>query len=228
VPRLQALPAGRVTANDYTEGLPSREIEMRINASCRAAFLIVAFAALVSGCAGTIRHMDEVSADRVPASPRPGKAMVVFLRPSGMGYAIQSTVYDVQSSNVALVGVVAAKAKIAYEVDPGTRLFMVVGENADFMSAELLPNKTYYVRVAPRMGLWKARFGLEPVSAADLNTDVFKTDLADCRWVVKNPAADAWMSQNLQSIQSKRLDYYPEWAAKPAAERPRLAPGDGA
>lgn len=198
---------------------------MRINAPRRAAFLIVVLASLVSGCAGTITHMQEVSA--APSGPRPGKAMVVFMRPSGMGAAVQSTVYEVQGNNVSLIGVVAAKAKVAYEVDPGARLFMVVGENADFMTAELLPNKTYYARVAPRMGMWKARFGLEPVSANELSTDVFKSDLADCRWVVKSSTADAWMSQNLVSIQSKRVDYYPDWASKPAAEKPRLSPGDG-
>ncbi|MGH8701141.1 MAG: hypothetical protein ACREVR_08225, partial [Burkholderiales bacterium] len=91
---------------------------MQINAPRRAAFLIVVLAALVSGCAGTIAHMQEVSADRAPSGPRPGKAMVVFMRPSGLGFAIQSTVYEVQGNNVALIGVVAAKTKVAYEVDP--------------------------------------------------------------------------------------------------------------
>ena len=94
------------------------------------------------------------------------------------------------------------------------------------MTAELLPNRTYYARVAPRMGLWKARFGLEPVSESDLNTDVFRSDLAECRWVVKSASADAWLGQNLASVQAKRLDYYPDWAAKPAAEKPRLSSGD--
>lgn len=200
---------------------------MQINAPRRAAFLIAMLAALVSGCAGTITHMQEVSADRAPAAPRPGKAMVVFLRPSGLGAAVQSTVYEVQGNNVALIGVVAAKAKVAYEVDPGTRLFMVVGENADFMTAEVLPNKTYYARVEPRMGLWKARFGLDPVPGKDLGTADFKGQLDECRWVVKSASADAWLGQNLQSVQAKRLDYYPDWASKPAAEKPRLSPGDG-
>lgn len=200
---------------------------MRINAPLRAAFLIVALASLVSGCAGTIKHMEEVSADRAPGGPRPGKAMVVFMRPSGLGYAVQSTVYEVQGNNVSLIGLVAAKAKVAYEVDPGTRLFMVVGENADFMTAELLPNKTYYARVEPRMGLWKARFGLDPVPAKDLGTADFKAQLDECKWVVKGPSADAWLGQNLASVQSKRADYYTDWASKPAAERPRLSPEDG-
>lgn len=198
---------------------------MRVNAPRRAAFLIVVLAALVSGCAGTIKHMEEVSA--APSGPRAGKAMVVFMRPSGLGYAVQSTVYEVQGNNVSLIGVVAAKAKVAYEVDPGTRLFMVVGENADFMTAELLPNKTYYARVEPRMGLWKARFGLDPVPAKDLDTTDFKTQLDECKWVVKGPSADVWLGQNLASVQSKRLDYYPDWASKPAAEKPRLSPADG-
>ncbi len=198
---------------------------MKINAPRCAAFLVVVLASLVSGCAGTITHMQEVSA--TPSGPRTGKAMVVFMRPSGLGAAVQSTVYEVQGNNVSLIGVLAAKAKVAYEVDPGTRLFMVVGENADFMSAELLPNKTYYARVEPRMGLWKARFGLDPVPGKDLGTADFKGQLDECRWVVKSPSAEAWLGQNLASVQSKRLDYYPDWASKPAAEKPRLSSADG-
>lgn len=83
---------------------------MTLNAARLATFLIVLLASLVSGCAGTVVHMQEVAADRAPSGPPPGKAMV---------------------------------------------------------------------------------------------------------------------AQNLDSVQSKRLEYYAEWAGKPAAEKPRLAPGDG-
>jgi len=200
---------------------------MTLNAARLATFLIVLLASLVSGCAGTVVHMQEVAADRAPSGPPPGKAMVVFMRPSGLGFAVQSTVYEVKGNNVSLIGVVAAKTKVAYMVDPGARLFMVVGENADFMDADLLPNRTYYARVEPRLGLWKARFALEPVPAKELGTSDFQSQLGECKWVVKTPSADAWLAQNLDSVQSKRLEYYAEWAGKPAAEKPRLASGDG-
>lgn len=200
---------------------------MTRNALRRAAFLIVLLASLVSGCAGTVVHMKEMAANQAPSGPPAGKAMVVFMRPSGLGFAVQSTVYEVRGNDVALIGVVAAKTKVAYVVDPGMRLFMVIGENADFMSADLLPNRTYYARVGPRLGLWKARFGLEPVPAKELGSASFESDLRECRWVEKTPSADAWLAQNLDSVQSKRLEYYADWAAKPAAEKPALVPGDG-
>jgi hypothetical protein len=191
------------------------------------ALIILAITSLISGCAGTVVHMRELAVDKAPVAPAPGKAAVVFLRPSGMGFAIQSSVFEVKGNQSLLVGIIAAKTKVAYQVEPGKRLFMAIGESADFMTADLLPNRTYYVIVAPRMGLWKARFGLEPVRATELNSPEFKSSLADCRWVEKTDASENWARDNMASIESKRAEYYPDWVKQPEPERPNLSQGDG-
>ena len=117
------------------------------------------------GCAGGLKHMQVVAPDAVNEAPSPGKSMVVFMRPSTLGFAVQSSVFDTtRGGEPELVGLVAAKKKVAYESDPGKREFMVIGESADFMEAKLLANKTYFVNVSPRMGVWKARFSLNPLS----------------------------------------------------------------
>ena len=61
--------------------------------------------------------------------------MIVFLRPSTLGFAVQSSVFNATEDTPDLVGIVAAKAKVAYQLDPGDYLFMVIGESADFMTA---------------------------------------------------------------------------------------------
>lgn len=188
---------------------------------------LAAFALLLTGCEGTIQHMREVPAAAPPVVPEPGKALVVFMRPSGLGFAIQSSVFEIKDGYPALVGIVAAKTRVAYRVNPGKYLFMVIGENADFLSAEILPDRTYYVRVEPRMGMWKARFGLEPIRQKDLGSAEFAGELSECKWVEKNAASDAWASGNMVSIQSKRNEYYPDWIKQAEAERPRLLPEDG-
>lgn len=200
---------------------------MRTLAFRHLALMILVVASLISGCEGTIVHMKQLAADKTPVAAAPGKATVVFLRPSFMGSLIQSSVFEVKDNQSLLVGIVAAKAKVAYEVDPGKRLFMAIGESADFMTADLLPNRTYYVLVEPRIGLWKARFGLKPVSGKELDSPEFKSSLAECRWVEKTDAAENWARGNMASIESKRTEYYADWVKQPEPERPHLSQDDG-
>jgi hypothetical protein len=191
--------------------------------------LILAFAVLLSGCAGTVTNMREVPAAAPPPAPEPGKALVIFMRPSGLGFAIQSSVFEVQENNPvpALIGIVAAKTKVAYRANPGKYTFMTIGENADFMTAELLAGKTYYVRVEPRMGMWKARFGLEPIAQKELAGTKLAGELSECKWVEKSAESDAWAVANMPSIQSKRTEYYRDWIKQEEAKKPRLLPEDG-
>jgi hypothetical protein len=149
------------------------------------------------------------------------------MRPSTLGFAIQSSVFDVTDGDPQLVGIVAAKKKVGYQVEPGEHLFMVVGESADFMSATLAENKTYYALVTPRMGLWKARFSLQPVHADELGGDEFQDWLDGCEWVEKTPESDQWATANIMSIRSKQNEYHAKWMAKSATERPVLYATDG-
>lgn len=200
---------------------------MKDNSLIKSASILMVIALLLSGCAGTVKNMREVPAGSAEVTPEKGKAVVVFLRPSGVGFAISSSVFEVRGDNMALAGIVAAKAKVAYRLNPGRHLFMVVGEGADYMSADLLPNKTYYAYVTPRMGIWKARFSLEPKHRQDLNASEFIAALDGCKWVEKIPESDNWMHENIESIKSKHAEYYPEWMALPENERVRLLPEDG-
>ncbi|MBI2294526.1 MAG: hypothetical protein HYU76_00430 [Betaproteobacteria bacterium] len=200
---------------------------MRKNILGWSASILVVLALLVSGCAGTVVNMREVSAEKAAIVPEEGKAVVVFMRPSGLGFAIQSSVFEIKDNYPSLVGIVAAKTKVAYRLDPGKHLFMVIGENADFMSAEVLPNKTYYVLVTPRMGFWKARFSLDPVHKQELSTSEFKGSLDECKWVEKAPESENWAMSNMASIQSKRAEYYLDWLKTPEKERPYLLDEDG-
>ena len=104
---------------------------------------------------------------------------------------------------------------------------MTVGESADFMNAEAQAGRTYYANVSPRMGLWKARFALDPVRRQDLDGEAFKNDFKDTRWVAKTAATEEWFSANRSSVQSKRAEYYADWVKKPDSERPALRVEDG-
>ncbi len=180
---------------------------------------------LLLGCAGSVKNMQAVSASSVKTVPSKGKSMVIFLRPSSMGFGVQSSVFELRGNTPRLVGIVAAKKKVAYEVNPGKHTFMVVSESGDFMTANLLANKTYYALVTPRMGVWKARFSLKAVHINEVNSAKFNKWLNECDWVVKTQDSLNWANENRTSIQSKYTGNYRKWTQK--ANRPMLLPQDG-
>lgn len=184
-------------------------------------------ALFISGCAGTVKNMQIVPPDRIIAEPEEGKSMIIFMRPSSLGFAVQSSVFEINENYPSLVGIVAAQAKVSYMVEPGEYLFMAIGESADFMSAELEANKTYFALVTPRMGAWKARFSLKPIHADELNTTQFQEWIDVTKWVEKSPDSDNWASNNMTSIKEKQIKYYAKWIQKDEEDRPELLPQDG-
>jgi hypothetical protein len=154
------------------------------------------------------------------------EAVVVFVRPSNFGGAIQSEVFEVPEGQPAqLIGILGAKKKLVYRTTPGRHMFMIVGESADFMDSQLEGGKLYYAEGIVRMGVWKARFSLKPLHPAD-KADLDKW-LAASEWVEMNADSATWMQANAADIEAKRTAYFVKWTAKPDAERPALLPADG-
>ena len=188
-------------------------------------FLACCLTVGASACssAGAVVHMKPVAS--VNTAPAPSEAMVVFLRPSGWGEMTQSSVFDVTTAGPAeLVGIVAAKMKVAYRTTPGRHVFMVVGENADFVDAMLAPGKLYHVVLVPGPG-YKARFVAKPVHPGD------RTDLpgwlAATSWVETTQDSFLWARENARSIEAKRARYWREWTERAPSERVALGPDDG-
>jgi hypothetical protein len=168
------------------------------------------------------------------ARPEPGKALVLFLRPSSVGFAIASSVYDAPDEDTRFIGVVRSKQKMAYQAEPGVHRFMVIAENADFMDATLEAGKTYYVLIQPRMGVWKARFSLFPVhNHADPGDTLQSPDFpkwnAKAELVATSPAGLAWYEENKASVAEKKADYLVKWNRMLASDRAELVlhPHDG-
>jgi len=193
----------------------------------RLLVLLAGFACsiLIAGCVATSKDM--VRSTATSHQPEPGKALVVFMRPSRYGGAIQSSVYDTSSASDTFIGIVSSGTKVAYQADPGHHLFMVQGENADFMNADLDAGKTYYVLVSPRMGMWKARFSLLPIhndTAAkySLKSPNFQKWQADTQFVDKSATADAWYQAHAADISAKRVEYMTKWSAATEQQKAEL------
>jgi len=201
----------------------SKKMQSTVYRSVKLLALLSAF--LLGGCAGSSSYMRDVGPDAANYSTQDDKALIVFMRPSGLGFAIQSSVFEIVDGNPEFLGIVSAKAKVAHYMEPGEKRFMVIGESADFMDATLEPGKVYYSLVTPRFGVWKARFSLRPIRTADLQTEEFAGWYKDTRWVENLESASNWASSNMPSIRKKMGENLPKWLAK--ANKPILASDDG-
>ena len=156
-----------------------------------------------------------------PVSTAPAAAVadskIVFMRPHAYGGAIQASVFDVTGRGDAkFIGIITMHTQISYPLRPGRYTFMVVGESADFMEAEIVSGKSYYALVIARPGAWKARFSFVPVRQNEKRVEQWESGL---RPVVNTPRSTAWASQNAPSIENKRSRYYAEWSSKPESQR---------
>jgi hypothetical protein len=106
---------------------------------------------------------------------------------------------------------------------------MVVSEAADFMKATVLPGKTYYALVTPRMGTWVARFSFRPLRQNDFSSDDFAKWDSATQLVRASPEAAEWARKNASDIDAKRAKYWPEWQSKEQLQRDSqtLNPQDG-
>ena len=179
--------------------------------------IFVLFFILLTGCASS--RMKPVSEAQAPYVPAAGETQVIFMRPSFLGGAIQSSVFDVTDNKDELIGIVSAGTKVRHVTQPGEHLFMVIGESADFMRAYLDPGKTYYALVTPRMGFWKARFSLKPVRRGELDGETFKSWDKSTTFVENTEQSHQWARDNRDSISTKKAEYLHKWAAKPPAEK---------
>lgn len=152
------------------------------------------------------------------------QARVVFIRSSFFGQAIQASVFDVTSGTPEFIGIISNETQVVFDSTPGEKMFMVVGESADFLKATVSANQTYYAVVTPRMGAWTARFSLHPVRHEGTNAKFyygskeFDQMLKDTSFAVAGPEAHAWAKKEEASIVEKYQKYLPAWQGKEASQ----------
>lgn len=182
-------------------------------------YLVGVIFLLLQACAVS-NHVTEMPDSEKTNKPAADKAMVIFMRPSSLGGAIQAVVYDGDN----YVSTVSYNTQVAYETNPGKHMFMVVSEAADFMEADLKAGKTYYALVTPRFGVWRARFSLKPINNPDSEPD-FNSWYTDTKRVRPNEEGLKWSRENKASVMEKQAEYLPKWQAKAESEKPKLYHG---
>ncbi len=161
---------------------------------------------------------------KAPVSTSPDMATVVFYRPSSLGAAYTSAVYDVTTEETVFLGGVKGRGKVVAQVSPGNHTFMVSGENADFSYATVEAGKLYYMRIQTRMGFGKMRYSLNPIHS-DMIEEV-QAKVNRCKRYEKRDESDAWFEKHKDSIENKRSRYFEKWMTKSETDRPSLLSTD--
>ena len=95
------------------------------------------------------------------ATPAEGKSLVYFVRSSGTGALVNFKYFDGNT----YLGKFSGLNYFILECEPGKHVFWVTSENRDFVEADLLPDKVYFIEVRPTVGAVKAAVKLFPVAA---------------------------------------------------------------
>jgi hypothetical protein len=122
-------------------------------------FVAVASLGLV-GCAGSSEYMREARPAASIAAPA-DQAVVVFVRPSGLAFAINFSIID-QAGH--WMGDAVSQSHFAVIMPPGEYTFIGWAENTDLVKASLAPGHIYYVEVSPELGALYAQVSLEALT----------------------------------------------------------------
>ena len=124
---------------------------------------VLVFASLLGGCAAQSRFMRPGA--EFPPVPSDA-ARVVFIRPSSFAFGVVVTIVD---SEGRFIGDSSAKSRFAASLPAGEYTFVAWGEGTHSLKANIVAGRTYYVEVAPVLGVWSARFHLKAIKATTRN-----------------------------------------------------------
>ncbi len=201
--------------------------KMRLGRLGNSALLLLSLCITQIGCTATSQYMTAVPPPAAALAPAAGKATVVFIRSSGLGGAIKFMIIE---QNGRFMGESTAGGHFPAILAPGEYLFIAEGENTAVMHANLAPDRLYYVDVDPKMGVFSARVGLEPIKPGSDAWRKVPEMLNDTkRFIPLIPQGQAALDAESSDIQKRVANAKSKWAGYSPAERAELSlePGDG-
>ena len=154
--------------------------------------------------------------------PTQDRALVRFMRPSGMGFAVNFNLLD----GTKVIGNSVAKSQFDYLADPGHHLFVSTAENKVFLEADLAPGKVYYIITRIYPGWWRPRVAFEAVTRGSENWDAVLQYEKELQRLEPDEAnLRVWQDAHREEIQALLTAYESEFKAK--YTWPKLLPNDG-
>lgn len=162
-------------------------------------FMLVLLALAMSGCASKL-----MSPAFNSSQPTTGDdASIIFFRTSSLGGTVQAPVAEYVNGSVKFVGILSTDTKVRYILPAGEHDFVVGGESSSFLRADVAPGKYYYVRVEPRMGFFKARFKLVPMTADALKEARLQNSITNAKMVSVNASGNEWFAEHKADMLAK-------------------------
>lgn len=115
--------------------------------------LLVAVAALVTGCASVPMSSMEEDAKAKTFAVKEDKAAIYVYRNESFGGAIPMTV----ALDGKVAGQTGPQTYFMWEVDPGAHEISSIAENTSTVKLDTVPGKAYYIWQEVKMGMWMAR-----------------------------------------------------------------------
>ena len=185
--------------------------------------LVVLIVALSAACVSIPKdRMQAVPDSTLTKAPQPGKALIYFVRTSQYAGILPADLYDDDT----YIGSIAYGEYIGYQANPGKHLFMVTGETAEFMPAELLAGKTYYANVGAHIGVWKARFHMSPQNG-NLPQGELTNAMNTAREVTLAEGGRKWAVERAEDVSKLKAEFLPKWEQSGQRDKQTLRPESG-
>ena len=147
--------------------------------------------------------------------------MIVFVRPSGVAYALQYTVIDEMGG---FIGQVPSKGHVKHVTDSGRHRYILWSNGTGVMDVDMAADKTYYVYVPANGG------DLLPIKrgTSDWDSAVDWTD-GSTEWDSEPERAKKWTEERTEGIALQLERAKSVWSAHTDEERQRytMAATDG-
>ena len=122
----------------------------------------------------------------MPSRPVPGKAGLVVARTSSLGAAIEFDTFLDRK----MIGVTKGRGYfVKTDVEPGMHYFISRAETHEAGKILFEPDTTYYIHQKPRLGWWRARITLVPVTPEFL-VEEMGDSCSFLEYDAKNPGED--------------------------------------
>jgi len=188
-----------------------------------ALFVLLASAFLLVGCAST--GMEPVTKMGGDYRPGPGETTVIFIgKNNPLARGAISRVFDVTTDQNVFVGFVQGGRQLAHKTTPGDHLYMVIGDNGDFIRTKMAGGKTYYIEINPSIGILGPRFYFAGVQKNEQGEKGFQDRKNKLKFWEKTPKAEAKGAAGAQKVRDK---YLPKWIQEKGKDSYSLLPPDG-
>jgi hypothetical protein len=148
----------------------------------------------------------------------PDQSQIIFVRVHrGFGGV---PVFDITNGDPQLIGILSRFNKLAYFVEPGKHTFMVIAMFANFMEANVVGGKTYYVYACPGGVWWETNWHLYPMRnepgrlCRQTPSEALQKWSAKAVFVENTEESVSWAKANRDSIIKKQTKGWERWEAK--------------